>query len=128
MRNKELGAFVEGRNGSEAPVQSCHILKHLNEDGSETPSRVCESLLICLTDALFAFQRARANGVWEILKQFRLDHLVDELVEKGGIHSPRNLISLIQPLCEAFDSLDLWFDETDEVHKLHICSPLSALH
>ncbi|KIK70280.1 hypothetical protein GYMLUDRAFT_236686 [Collybiopsis luxurians FD-317 M1] len=106
LRNAELETFVENSGGSEAPVQTCHILNKATMqgigepselDGSETPST-----------------RAHAAGVMATLKQFRLNHLVDELIHEGGVHSLRNLLSLIQPLHEAFDRLDLWFDQTDE--------------
>ncbi|KAE9399992.1 hypothetical protein BT96DRAFT_993448 [Gymnopus androsaceus JB14] len=89
--------------GSEAPVQTCHILDKAtlqgledpSEDGGEITPMLCMSLLT-------------------ILKQFHLSHSVDVLLKKGGVYSPRNILSLIQPLHHAFHSLDLWFDQTDE--------------
>ncbi|KAF9062785.1 hypothetical protein BDP27DRAFT_1300150 [Rhodocollybia butyracea] len=112
-RNVELAA-LRG-DDADAEVQTCHILnksalynlEDLPEDRAGTPAR------------------DHAAGVMAILTQFGLEQLVDELIQKGGIHSLRNLLSLISPLHLPFDRLDLWFDETDEenVYQVQVARP-----
>ncbi|KAF9063258.1 hypothetical protein BDP27DRAFT_1335410 [Rhodocollybia butyracea] len=117
-RNRELAILRKRMKAPAAEVQSCHILNKITlqgvgePDGSETAS-----------------SRAHAAGVMAILKQFRLGHLVDKLIEKGGIHRLCNLLSLIQPLHHAFDHLNLWFDETDEenVYEVHAVQDILSL-
>ncbi|KAJ4498550.1 hypothetical protein C8R41DRAFT_937735 [Lentinula lateritia] len=94
-RNIELNELLVKSRGYEATVQTCHILS--------------QSIMQGIGDS-----RRPSSGVIAILTQFHLGHLVDVLVEKGGVHSLCNLLSLVQPLHEAFDRLGLWFDETDE--------------
>jgi hypothetical protein len=72
-------------------------------------------------------QRVHIAPLLSILQSFHLDHLVEELSKKDGIHSLRNILSLIWPLHEAFDRLDLWFDETEEVTKSTLTMMISSI-
>ncbi|KAJ3926772.1 MAG: hypothetical protein NXY57DRAFT_689536 [Lentinula lateritia] len=109
-RNIELNELLVKSRGYEATVQTCHILSQSIMQGigdSVQPNK--DGNMPELHS-----QRRPSSGVIAILTQFHLGHLVDVLVEKGGVHSLCNLLSLVQPLHEAFDRLGLWFDETDE--------------
>ena len=49
------------------------------------------------------------------LEIFGLKALVSELVQSNGVHTVKNVITLEHNIHEAFDSLDVWFDQTEEV-------------
>jgi len=50
-----------------------------------------------------------------ILHTFGLETLVSEFSKKNGVHTVKNVISLEPNVHAAFDSLRLWFEETDKV-------------
>ncbi|KAF8825261.1 hypothetical protein HHX47_DHR7000369 [Lentinula edodes] len=77
-------------------------------NGSETAASVCEAHTALLRRFIFCLL------IREPILKPRLGHLLDKLIEEGGIHRLGNLLSLIQPLHQTFDNLNLWFDGTDE--------------
>ena len=46
---------------------------------------------------------------------FRLKALISELVQSNGVHSVKNVITLAHDIHVVFDSLDVWFDQTEKV-------------
>ena len=61
-----------------------------------------------------------------MLHAFGLEILVSEFSEKNGAHTVKNVISLQHDVHDAFDSLHIWFEETDKVcytmlQQMHIC-------
>jgi len=50
-----------------------------------------------------------------MLHAFGLEILVSEFSEKNGAHTVKNVISLQHDVHDAFDSLHIWFEETDKV-------------
>ena len=67
-------------------------------------------------------QTGYASGAMSILKCFRLEKLVEDLLAVNGVHMLRNLLSLDATCHSYFDHLNLWFEsfehtEEDEHHE-----------
>jgi len=59
-----------------------------------------------------------AAGALSVLKQVGLGDLAVALEAVGGVHEIWNLLSLQRDPRSRFNSLDLWFDGTSNIHHL----------
>ena len=130
-RSRELDKLCLDLGASCATIQACHILNESTMQGVD-PTGASEERTV--TDNVCAATMSRVSrrppsptsivqteyavNAISVLKDFGLGSLPQELLETNGVHDLGNLLSLETNVHTHFDRLNLWFEGTNEVHRL----------
>lgn len=101
--NQDVAQRRSTQRRAVATINACHILsastmRDVDSAGSPTSDKT-----------------EFAASALSILKVFGLEHLVNRLLPRDGVHDIRNLLSL-EPNCHGyFDNLNMWFEHSEQM-------------
>ncbi|KAL4251963.1 hypothetical protein ABKN59_005828 [Abortiporus biennis] len=101
--------MLEDDDSGETIIQCCHILNEYAAQNidSGNPSR--------------NKRREYTFSVFEVLRKFGLQTIIDRLSVADGIHSLSNVLTLRSELCDHFDNLRIWLEPTSEENTYMVC-------
>ena len=125
-KNPVLKQLCDNLGAGSATIQACHILSEStmqsvdpagDSEKAATVNKVCSIGVSCslLPPSIPLVQTEHAVIAMAVLSHFGLQNLVSDLLAEDGVHDTGNLLSLEPNIHSMFDSLELWFEGTDEV-------------